>query len=92
MSLSGLSQRPLYPFGPDRRGLGKKYLGAVHGEIGIVSQLVLSMSSVAPGFEGKLLQLLASCLANGSRPSSMGKEVYSLVQLGYQAALPPPSP
>lgn len=37
---------------------GKQYIGLVHGEIGIVTQIVLSDSSYAPKLESKLVSLL----------------------------------
>lgn len=66
--------------GPEWKWHEKRYLGAVHGDIGFITQLVLAMPSLAGRLEDKLRDLLASQLANGSWPSSVGKTDASLVQ------------
>lgn len=71
--------------GPEWKWHGKRYLGAVHGDIGIVTQLVLAMPSLAGRLEGKLRDLLASQLANGNWPSSVGGTDASLVQFCHGA-------
>lgn len=71
--------------GPDWKWHGKRYLGAVHGDIGIVTQLVLATPSLAGPLQGKLRDLLGSQLANGNWPSSVGKTDASLVQFCHGA-------
>lgn len=71
--------------GPEWKWHGKRYLGAVHGDIGIVTQLVLTTPSLAARLEGKLRGLLASQMANGNWPSSVGKTDASLVQFCHGA-------
>jgi lantibiotic modifying enzyme len=71
--------------GPEWKWHGKRYLGAVHGDIGIVTQLVLAMPSLAGRLEDKLRDLLASQLANGNWPSSVGNTDASLVQFCHGA-------
>lgn len=67
--------------GLDWRWLGKRYLGAVHGDVGIVTQLVLTTPSLAERMEAKMAFLLDQQLPDGNWPSSEGsKESYSLVQ------------
>lgn len=71
--------------GPEWKWHGKRYLGAVHGDIGIVTQLVLTTPSLAARLEGKLRDLLGDQLANGNWPSSVGKTDASLVQFCHGA-------
>ncbi|KAH8661990.1 hypothetical protein BX600DRAFT_512873 [Xylariales sp. PMI_506] len=44
----------------------RRYLGAVHGDIGIVTQLVLTSPTIAPQLEAKLDQLLGLQQSNGN--------------------------
>lgn len=71
--------------GPEWKWHGKRYLGAAHGDIGIVTQLVLTAPSLAGRLEGKMIELLGSQLANGNWPSSVGKSDASLVQFCHGA-------
>ncbi|KAK4202173.1 hypothetical protein QBC40DRAFT_46151 [Triangularia verruculosa] len=52
---------------------GQRYLGAVHGDIGIIMQLVLSMPSLADRLEGVLERLLRMQQHDGNWPSSEGR-------------------
>jgi hypothetical protein len=54
---------------------GKQYVGTVHGEIGIVTQIVLSDASYAPKLESKLLSLLRLQGAEGNWPAVEGKGI-----------------
>lgn len=49
---------------------GKRYFGAAHGDIGIITQIVLSVPSMAPKVSKKLEELLDSQLDDGNFPSS----------------------
>lgn len=71
--------------GPEWKWHGRPYLGAVHGDIGIVTQLVLTTPSLATRLEGKLRDLLRSQLANGNWPTSPGGTDASLVQFCHGA-------
>lgn len=71
--------------GHDWKWHGKRYLGAVHGDIGIITQLVLTTPSIAPQIEEKLAQVLDTQLPNGNWPSSVGKESHPLVQFCHGA-------
>lgn len=71
--------------GPEWKWHGKRYLGAVHGDIGIVTQLVLAAPSLAARLEDKVRDLLDSQLANGNWPSSVDKTDASLVQFCHGA-------
>jgi hypothetical protein len=51
---------------------GHQYLGAVHGEIGIVTQVMLSEPSYAPKLEGKLRELLRLQDEEGNWPTVPG--------------------
>lgn len=64
---------------------GTPYLGAVHGDIGIVTQLVLTTPSLAGQLEGKLDQLLGMQHASGNWPSSAGRTDSTLVQFCHGA-------
>lgn len=59
--------------GPDWKWHGKRYLGAVHGGIGIITQLLLSCPELAPKAFPKLRSLLDLQLADGNWPSSVEK-------------------
>ena len=63
---------------------GKQYLGTVHGDIGIVTQIVLSDPSYAPQLESKLLSLLELQDAEGNWPVVEGKDI-GLVQFCHGA-------
>lgn len=71
--------------GPDWNFNGRQYFGAIHGEIGIVTQLVLSTPLVAQEVEAKVLQLLERQLPNGNWSSSAEREDSRLVQLCHGA-------
>ncbi|ROW00812.1 hypothetical protein VMCG_06455 [Cytospora schulzeri] len=71
--------------GPDWTWHGKPYLGAVHGDIGIVTQLVLATPSLAGQLERKLGELLDVQLLNGNWPSSVGRTRSPLVQFCHGA-------
>ncbi|KUI74094.1 LanC-like protein 2 [Cytospora mali] len=71
--------------GPDWIWHGKPYLGAVHGDIGIVTQLVLTTPSLAEQLGEKLDQLLQKQLPDGNWPSSVGKTGATLVQFCHGA-------
>lgn len=71
--------------GPDWKWRGKRYLGAVHGDIGIVAQLVLSTPGLAPKLEGVLERLLDMQLEDGNWPSSEEHANASLVQFCHGA-------
>lgn len=71
--------------GPDWEWHGKPYLGAVHGDIGIVTQLVLTTPSLAGQLEGKVDRLLGMQLPDGNWPSSAGRTGTSLVQFCHGA-------
>ncbi|GAW22852.1 hypothetical protein ANO14919_123980 [Xylariales sp. No.14919] len=59
---------------------GKQYLGAAHGSIGIVTQVVLSMPSVAHQLQPLVLKLLDHQFASGNFPSSLPVGSDRLVQ------------
>lgn len=71
--------------GPDWTWHGKRYLGAVHGDIGILAQLVLSTPALAPKLESTLKNLLDMQLPDGNWPSSVGHEKASLAQFCHGA-------
>ncbi|KAJ9152205.1 LanC-like protein 2 [Coniochaeta hoffmannii] len=71
--------------GPHWKWHGKRYVGAVHGDIGILAQLVLTAPSVAPELEGLLDALLDAQLPDGNWPSSEGHTTASLVQFCHGA-------
>lgn len=71
--------------GPEWKWHGTRYLGAVHGDIGIVTQLVLTTPSLAGRLEGKARELLTMQLAEGNWPTSVGKTDASLVQFCHGA-------
>ncbi|MBE3049726.1 LanC-like protein [Candidatus Bathyarchaeota archaeon] len=50
---------------------GKYYIGAGHGDIGIITQLVLTTPSLAPALQPRLEKLLAAQLDNGNWPASV---------------------
>jgi hypothetical protein len=64
--------------------MGHQYLGAVHGEIGIVTQIVLSDASYAPKLENKLLSLVKLQGADGNWPAIEDKDI-GLVQFCHGA-------
>ncbi|TVY37079.1 LanC-like protein-like protein [Lachnellula occidentalis] len=63
---------------------GGQYLGTVHGEIGILTQIVLSDASYAPELESKLLELLKLQGEEGNWPIIEGKEI-GLIQFCHGA-------
>ena len=64
--------------------MGRQYLGTVHGEIGVVTQIVLSDPFYAPQVEDKLLSLLKLQGEEGNWPVIEGKEI-GLVQFCHGA-------
>jgi lantibiotic modifying enzyme len=64
---------------------GKAYLGAVHGMIGIITQIVLTDSSLAPKLEGDLGALLSYQYDSGNWPSSIPPGRDRLVQVCHGA-------
>lgn len=52
---------------------GKRYFGAGHGEIGIITQLILTEPSLASELEDRLKDLLALQMSDGNWPSSERK-------------------
>jgi len=56
--------------GPPWKWHDRRYLGAVHGEIGIITQLVLTTPSLAPRLQPALRQLLNMQQDDGNWPSS----------------------
>lgn len=54
--------------------MGMEFLGAVHGDIGNITQLVLSLPELAPVVEAHLGRLLDMQLADGGWPSLNGSE------------------
>jgi hypothetical protein len=56
--------------GPHWKWHGRRYLGAVHGDIGILTQLVLASPSLAPRLQPILERLLTIQLSDGNWPSS----------------------
>lgn len=59
---------------------GKHYLGAAHGAIGIICQVVLSRPAAAPELEDSLLEVLDAQRESGSLPSSLPSGSDRLVQ------------
>ena len=55
---------------PNWKWRGKRYLGAAHGDIGIVTQLVLTSPELAPRLEDTLSRLLEMQREDGNWPSS----------------------
>lgn len=76
--------RRIMDVGEDGRGNwrfhGKRYLGAAHGDIGIITQLVLTTPSLAPALQPRLEALLDAQLESGNFPSSDGSTSDRLVQ------------
>jgi Lanthionine synthetase C-like protein len=64
---------------------GKAYLGAVHGMIGIITQVVLTDSSLASKLEGDLGALLSYQYDSGNWPSSIPPGRDRLVQVCHGA-------
>ncbi|KAK1756435.1 hypothetical protein QBC47DRAFT_186200 [Echria macrotheca] len=58
--------------GPAWKWHGRRYIGAVHGDIGIVTQLVLTTPALAAEVEPHLVRLLDMQLADGNWPSHEG--------------------
>ncbi|KAL1843548.1 hypothetical protein VTJ49DRAFT_1141 [Mycothermus thermophilus] len=56
--------------GPRWRWHGRRYLGAVHGDIGIITQLVLTSPELAPRVQPIVERLLDMQRADGNWPSS----------------------
>jgi lantibiotic modifying enzyme len=64
---------------------GKNYLGAVHGDIGIITQIVLSDPSYAPKLSSDLSSLLDMQIWTGNWPSSKSSHHNDLVQFCHGA-------
>ncbi|KAM7189233.1 hypothetical protein V8F20_010237 [Naviculisporaceae sp. PSN 640] len=58
--------------GPEWKWHGKRYLGAVHGDVGIVTQIVLTSPSLASQLESVLSRLLDMQHSDGNWPSHEG--------------------
>ncbi|KAK4238060.1 hypothetical protein C8A03DRAFT_33961 [Achaetomium macrosporum] len=73
--------------GPRWQWHGRRYLGAVHGDIGIITQLVLTSPSLAPRVQPILERLLTMQLPDGNWPSSeeSGPSGKGLVQFCHGA-------
>ncbi|RYC63002.1 hypothetical protein CHU98_g3228 [Xylaria longipes] len=59
---------------------GKQYLGAAHGSVSIITQVVLSMPSVAGRLQPLILELLNHQFSTGNFPSSLPAGSDQLVQ------------
>ncbi|KAI0100328.1 hypothetical protein GGR51DRAFT_532575 [Nemania sp. FL0031] len=59
---------------------GKQYLGAAHGSIGIITQVVLSVPSTAPRLQALVLELLNHQFSSGNFPSSLPLGLDRLMQ------------
>jgi lantibiotic modifying enzyme len=64
---------------------GKAYLGAAHGAIGIILQVILSSPSVAPEYQQMLESLLSQQYPSGNFPSSLPAGSDRLVQFCHGA-------
>ena len=64
---------------------GKHYYGAAHGDIGIITQLVLTTPSLAPRLQPRLEKLLDAQFENGNWPSSAASSADRLVQFCHGA-------
>ncbi|KAK4180229.1 hypothetical protein QBC36DRAFT_320683 [Triangularia setosa] len=64
---------------------GQRYLGAVHGDIGIITQVVLSMPELAGRVEGALERLLMMQQHDGNWPSIEESPGKGLVQFCHGA-------
>jgi lantibiotic modifying enzyme len=64
---------------------GKAYVGAVHGAIGIITQIVLTDASWAPDLEAELGALLSYQYDSGNWPSSIPPGRDRLVQVCHGA-------
>lgn len=71
--------------GQDWKWHNRRYFGAVHGDIGIITQLVLTTPSLAPQLKEKLAEVLDLQLPNGNWASSEGKDNSPLVQFCHGA-------
>ncbi|KAI9732840.1 MAG: hypothetical protein M1834_003778 [Cirrosporium novae-zelandiae] len=60
-------------FGPPWIWHGKQYLGAVHGEIGIITQMLQAQPAFAPKVQAHLKKLLDLQMESGNWPSSLGE-------------------
>ncbi|KAI1110841.1 hypothetical protein F5Y14DRAFT_465212 [Nemania sp. NC0429] len=59
---------------------GKQYLGAAHGTISIITQIVLSMPSIAPRLQTLVRELLGRQFPSGNFPPSLSAGSDRLVQ------------
>ncbi|KAJ9155491.1 LanC-like protein 2 [Pleurostoma richardsiae] len=64
---------------------GSRYLGSVHGDIGIVTQLVRTTPALAERLEPKLAQLLSMQWADGNWPAREGSSHATLTQFCHGA-------
>lgn len=71
--------------GPNWKWRGTRYLGPVHGDVGIVTQLILSTPALAPKLEAVLDRLIGMQLEDGNWPSSEGHTRAELVQFCHGA-------
>ncbi|KAK4188639.1 hypothetical protein QBC35DRAFT_495990 [Podospora australis] len=73
--------------GPDWKWHGRRYLGAVHGDIGIITQVVLTSPELADRLEPVLERVLSHQLEDGNWPSSEenGSNKKGLVQFCHGA-------
>lgn len=73
--------------GPDWKWHGRRYLGALHGDIGIITQLVLTSPELAERMEGAVERVLSHQLEDGNWPSSEenGSNKKGLVQFCHGA-------
>lgn len=83
-SITAISDKILAD-GTDWKWRGRRYLGAVHGDIAIVTQLVLTNPELAHDLEPKLVQLLDLQLPDGNWTNSEGKESPPLTQICHGA-------
>ncbi len=64
---------------------GKRYLGAVHGDIGILTQIILTTPRLATELIPTLDCLLSAQLPSGNWPSSEGSNADKLIQFCHGA-------
>jgi hypothetical protein len=71
--------------GPNWTWHGVRYLGSVHGDIGIITQLVITTPPLAPRLEEQLGRLLDQQFPSGNWPSAEGRTNGELVQFCHGA-------
>lgn len=77
--------RAILAGGQDWKWHGRRYLGAIHGDVGIVTQLILTSPSLARELEQRLAQLLDLQLRSGNWASSADCGSNPLVQICHGA-------